>query len=69
MYPAPVTTPPSMLYCLLLSGFWGGWLVMQRKAKGPELGSLLWRTQLRDVFKKPEYKMIRKTTDLKAVYA
>ena len=46
-----------------------GWQVMQRKAKGPEIGSLLRRTQLRDVFKKPEYKMIRNTTDLKAAYA
>jgi hypothetical protein len=46
-----------------------GWQVMQRKAKGPEIGTLLRRTQLRDVFKKPEYKMIRNTTDLKAAYA
>ena len=46
-----------------------GWQVMQRKAKGPEIGSLLRRTQLRDVFRKPEYKMIRNTTDLKTVYA
>lgn len=46
-----------------------GWQVMQRKAKGPEIGTLLRRTQLRDVFKKPEYRMIRNTTDLKAAYA
>ena len=46
-----------------------GWEVKQRKAKGPEIGSLLRRTQLRDVFRKPEYKMIRNTTDLKAAYA
>ena len=46
-----------------------GWEVKQRKAKGPEIGTLLRRTQLRNVFKKPEYKMIRKVTDLKAAYA
>ena len=46
-----------------------GWEVKQRKAKGPEIGSLLRRTQLRDVFRKPEYKMTRNTTDLKAAYA
>ena len=46
-----------------------GWQIMQRKAKGPEIGTLLRRTQLRDVFKKPEYRMIRNTTDLKAAYA
>ena len=45
-----------------------GWQVMQRKAKGPEIGTLLRRTQLRDVFRKPEYKMIRNTRDLKAAY-
>ncbi|MBR1932344.1 MAG: hypothetical protein IJ841_01495 [Prevotella sp.] len=45
-----------------------GWEVKQRKAKGPEISTLLRRTQLRDVFKKPEYKMIRNTTDLKAAY-
>ena len=33
-----------------------GWEVKPRKAKGPEIGLLLRRTQLRDVFKKPEYK-------------
>ena len=46
-----------------------GWEVMQRRAKGPELGKLLRKTQLRDVFKKQEYRMIRNTTDLKATYA
>ena len=46
-----------------------GWEVKQRKAKGPEIGTLLRRTQLRDVFKKPEYKMIRNTTGLKTAYA
>ena len=46
-----------------------GWEVKTRKAKGPEIGLLLRRTQLRDVFKKPEYKMIRNTTDLKSAYA
>ena len=39
------------------------------KAKGPEIDTLLRRTQLRNVFKKPEYRMIRRTTDLKATYA
>ena len=46
-----------------------GWEVKQRKAKGPEIDTLLRRTQLRNVFKKPEYRMIRRTTDLKATYA
>ena len=46
-----------------------GWEVKQRKAKGPEIGTLLRRTQLRDVFKKPEYRMIRNITDLKGAYA
>jgi hypothetical protein len=46
-----------------------GWEVKQRKAKGPEIGTLLRRTQLRNVFKKPEYKMVRNVTDLKAAYA
>lgn len=46
-----------------------GWDVRLRKAKGPEIGTLLRRTQLRNVFKKPEYKMIRNITDLKAAYA
>jgi hypothetical protein len=46
-----------------------GWEVKQRKAKGPEIGTLLRRTQLRNVFKKPEYKMIRNVTDLKTAYA
>ena len=44
-------------------------LVLICSTKGPEIGSLLRRTQLRDVFRKPEYKMIRNTTDLKAAYA
>lgn len=46
-----------------------GWEIKQRKAKGPEIGILLRRTQLRNIFKKPEYRMIRRTTDLKASYA
>ena len=46
-----------------------GWEVKQRKAKGPEIGTLLRRTQLRDVFMKSEYKMIRNTSDMKTVYA
>ena len=32
-----------------------GWEVKQRKAKGPEIVTLLQRTQLRDVFKKSEF--------------